>query len=152
MGEIRLETIKETEANTFVMLHPQWNYQESAQVSRSLHRTLNGKLFSYKWGNFARISLPLQFVPPDVGAVLEQWWRDDERLLFRMDTDKTRNGIVCLIGGELSPLPYQEAGNPAYRKGNLLLESVDGRTRLGRPFILGHITEGVLGNPELSLI
>ncbi len=152
MGNARLSTLHETGVNTAVELHPEWSLAAEQRVEASHHRTLSGRLFSYRWGSHAAYRVPLRFVPEDRRDLLRQWWRGGERLLFTANTSADNTGAVCFIVNRQEPLGHRVRGLHDHWAGLLRLEAADSRTGLGLPFVLDHPQFGLLDQPNLSVI
>jgi hypothetical protein len=152
MGDARLSTLRETEPNTALGLHPAWSLESLQRLDAGRPRARTGAAYVYAWGSHAAFRVPLSYVADDARAVLHAWWRAQERLLFTLDGSAQRSHAVCRIvnGGE--PLTRHEPPLAGRWGGVLELEAVDGRLRLGRPFILDDPLDGRLDQPDLSLL
>jgi hypothetical protein len=160
MGDIRLATLRETGVNTALVLHPEWAVTGERRLDASHHRSLAGRLYSYRWGAYSTWRVPLRFVDAAVRDLLDAWWRDRETLLFTLDTSAQPSGVVCRIVNPHEPLgrPVPDAPAPgpaqwpALWAGLLALEAVDGRQRLGLPFVLDDPVFGRLDQADLFLL
>lgn len=152
MGDARLATLHETSPNTAVTLHPAWTATVEQRLLASAHRALGGRLYGYRWGTHAAWRLPLAYVPRAQRDLLHGWWHDRERLLFTLDSSAERSHAVCRIVNDGLPLGVRVAPLAGHWAGVLELEAVDGRVRLGLPFILDHPVQGRLDQPHLSLL
>lgn len=152
MGTARLATYRETEPNTSVGLQPAWAVAAESRVQAAHHRTYSGRLYTYRWGVYGAWRVPLRFVPDDVRAALHGWWRGQEPLLFTLDDSAARSHALCRIVNDAEPLGRQARPFADRWAGVLELEAIDGRLRLGLPFILDHPADGRLDQPHLSLL
>jgi len=152
MGNARLATIRETEPNTALSLHPAWSLRAGQRLDAGRHRTRAGQDYVYRWGTHAAWEVPLGFVPEDARTLLHAWWRGQERLLFTLDDSAQRSHAVCRIVAAAEPLGRRVAPLAQQWAGTLSLAAVDGRLRLGLPFILDDPLAGRLDQPDLSLL
>lgn len=152
MGDMRLASIRETEPNTAVTLRPEWAALEQERLAASRHRTEDGRLYTYTWGRYPAFRVPLRFVAGGARERIGRWWHDRERLLLTLDTSVAHSSVVCRVSGRSEPLGHRVAPQADLWAGVLELLAVDGRGRLGRPFILDDPSDGRLDQPDLSLI
>jgi hypothetical protein len=152
MGDVRLATLRETEPNTALGLHPAWTLTAGQRLETERLRSRDGTLYGYRWGTHAALQVPLSFVADAERALLHAWWSGQERLLFTLDSSAARSHAVCRIVNGDTPLGLRVPSLGDAWAGLLELEAVDGRLRLGLPFILDDPLNGRLDQPHLSLL
>jgi hypothetical protein len=152
MGDASLASLRETEANTALTLHPAWTLAVQRRLAAQRHRAREGALYTYRWGAWGAWRVPLSFVGSAERALLHTWWRGQERLLFTLDDAVALSHAVCRIVNLEAPLGLRVPNLAERWVGLLELEALDGRQGLGLPFILDDPLDGRLDQPYLSLL
>jgi hypothetical protein len=107
-----------------IPLHPEWSFEERAQILRAQHRTRSGLLHTLVWEKFFAYTVPLRFLSDSHAALINWWWERQWALLLTLDTSDSESLYLVRIANETQPIgrrvrPYEDRW-----EGTLELESL----------------------------
>lgn len=75
-----------------VMIPPDKGYKFGRRQLRAELRTKAGGLFLYRWGDYAKHKIPVDFLPAAAASTVNSWWETNTPLLFFVES-----GGVCEV-------------------------------------------------------
>ncbi len=86
-----------------VTILPEFSYKFPMKQERSQHRTKNGKLFIYKWGEYQKFRVPVTFVSASDTALVNSWWNTNTELLYFVTSGSTTDVYSVFITNAEQP-------------------------------------------------
>ena len=111
------------DSSTAIELNVKYNTIISKQQMRSAHRTLSGNLYIYRWSNFIKHKINVDFMQSSNAAIINSWWETNTELLLFVTSDGTTEvQSVMLLNKDFPMNKYVKPYN-IYLSGKLQLES-----------------------------
>lgn len=107
-----------------ITIAPEWSTKFEAVQNKSAHRTKSGKLYSYKWGNFNRYEIPIEYLSSSQSSVINSWWAADAYVVLvrywegSYDFSQSCRMVNASAPMDELPKPYYH-----YRSGRIELET-----------------------------
>lgn len=105
-----------------VTLYPEWAYSFGEKQVRSEYRTKSGRLDIYKWYDYKKIKIPLNWVTGSDMAVVNSWWDSNTKLLFLITSDSVTEVHSVMIMNDETPLAQFNRPYNDYYRGTIELE------------------------------
>ena len=88
-------------------------YKNILQHTRSEARGKTGKHFEYKWGDWRKLGMDLQYVTPSDVSIINSWWDSRAELLLFIESSTATEVHSVMIMNEETPLagfvkPYDD--------------------------------------------
>ena len=116
-------TSRDYEAIGVLQIYPEWNLKKYSVNNKTDHRTKGGKLYSYKWGSYAKVEAELNYVQNSKASIINSWWSTDALIYFKVYS----GGVWDVTTGYLmnDNAPFAERSEPydQYKNGIIELES-----------------------------
>jgi len=106
---------------TAIWLNPEYNFKADLRKEESVHRTPDGSMYRYKWGEYDRWKFGLRWVSENDKYQLNTWYTNNTALLFSVDSGITVNSVY-IVNKELPIGEYEKPYMDQY-KGTLELET-----------------------------
>lgn len=106
-----------------IQLYPEYDYKDNEKIIESKHRTLSGKAYNYKWGEYERFEFSLNYVTEANALIVNSWWNSRAELLYFVTSDSTTDVYSVMIMNNENPLSGYNKPYDTYRKGKIILES-----------------------------
>ncbi len=94
--------ILQADSNTQVTLEPEFDYKDSSAKIENMHRTRDGSLFKYYWGDYTRIKFTIRFVNSETKEQINDWWLNNTELEFY--EEGTTDVSTVLITNKAKPI------------------------------------------------
>jgi len=124
MGNFKIG-VAGTNINSFIDIFPDYRYSFPETKNQIDHRTLSGKLFSYKFFTFNRFEVPLSWVNSDNRLLVNSWWNDNSNLVYFENYPDTSSGagFEVRITNPEEPFPsYNRMYEYQFYAGSVVLE------------------------------
>ena len=110
-------------SGTAIVLEPTYAFADVTEKIQSEHRTQSGKSYIYKWGDYRRFSIPVEYFSVSSAAIINSWWETNTELLFFISSDSGVDVSSVRISNKSAPFvsfakPYDDEMN-----GTILLET-----------------------------
>lgn len=105
-----------------VTLYPEYNYKGGDVQLKNQARTLSGKLYLYKRGDYEKFQFSVNYLPASDASLVNSWWDTNTKLLFFINSSTaTEVHSVILMNKDT---PFQQFNIPYADKykGKVLLE------------------------------
>jgi len=106
-----------------VTLTPEYDYDADEKKIQSDFRTLSGRLYQHKWGDFKSWNFSVKYFGNSDASIVNSWWNTNAELLFFIveDGSVTETNSVMLTGGR----PFTKYSKPYFDKmdGKIELET-----------------------------
>ena len=110
-------------SQTAIELKAKYSSKFSKDQQRSMHRTLTGNLYIYRWSNFIKHSFSVNFMQSSNAAIVNSWWENNTELLLFVTSDSVTEVFSVVLTNRNTPMnKYQKPYN-TYLSGKLQLES-----------------------------
>jgi hypothetical protein len=106
-----------------IQLYPEYDYKEPEKIIESSHRTLSGREYHYKFGDFRHFEFSLKFVSLANADIVNSWYNTRTELKFFVSSDTTTDVFSVMIMNRQSPLAEFIKPYVTYKKGKLILET-----------------------------
>lgn len=77
------------DSSTGVSLDPTYEFERRDTKVEDQHRTRSGARYVYKWGQYAKFKVPVEFVSSADASQVNSWWGANTKLLFKNESDST---------------------------------------------------------------
>lgn len=108
---------------TAIQLYPEYDYKDNTKLIESRHRTLSGRQYEYKWGQYERFEFSLNYVSEANAMIVNSWWSSRAELLFFIDSGGSTDVYSVMLMNNDNPLSQYNKPYDSYRKGKIILES-----------------------------
>ena len=122
-AEMELEYQLGISSDTVVVIEPDWNYRQGKKQFRTETRAKDGTLYSYKWGDYEKFSLSVQWASSSDAALVNSWWDDRTELLFFIVSGTATEVHSVMIMNNATPLAQHKKPYPDKYRGKIILES-----------------------------
>jgi hypothetical protein len=112
-----------TDSSDAIQLYPEYDYKDPEKLIESSHRTLGGREYHYKFGDYRRFEFTVKFVPLSAANVVNSWYNARSELLFFVTSDSTTDVYSVMIMNNESPLSKFEKPYITYKSGKIILET-----------------------------
>jgi hypothetical protein len=106
-----------------ITLYPEYDYKDASKLIESRHRTLSGRQYQYKWGDYEHFEFSLQYVSEANAAIVNSWWDSRAELLFFVNSGGATDVYSVMLMNKDNPLAGYNKPYDVYRKGKIILES-----------------------------
>lgn len=91
-------------------IKPNRQLEDLRQLTISEHQTLGGAYKTYKWNDYPRFNIRLEYVAHSDSQVINEWWKDSTELVFTDITSKAFLGRITNGNQPLSSIriPYDD--------------------------------------------
>jgi len=106
----------------YVLLQPEFDYEEKFVKDETRHRSLTGAEFAYTWGYFKKWKFSIELVDSYTVSYVNTWWQFNHDLKFRFlgnPPEKVR------IVNDAAPITKRHRGRHDLFKGVIELESYE---------------------------
>jgi hypothetical protein len=117
------QAIFEYEQSGVIQIYPTFEFKRFKRQIRSDHRMKGGSLFSFKWGDYERFEIPLEYVPVSKQQLVNEWWRDDNIIYFKQYSGSIWEVNTCQIVNKEAPLQKRQKPYTDYFQGKVILET-----------------------------
>lgn len=108
------------DSSTAVELTPEWDQVDKTTRLGVQHRTRNGGLFRYKFGEYFKLAVSLTEVASADASQINSWWGGTADLLWTADSGSTVTS--CQIFNKEKPLGQYDKPYDTLFKGKIELE------------------------------
>lgn len=106
-----------------IQLYPEYDYKDPEKLIEIKHRTLSGREYSYKSGEYNHFEFTLQFVSLANASIINSWHNSRAELLYFVTSDSTTDVYSVMIMNKESPLSQFTKPYITYKKGKIILET-----------------------------
>jgi hypothetical protein len=114
------------DTSSAVTILPDPGMARQDKIIESVHRTPTGARYSYKWGDYYAVKIPVSFVSSGDAAIVNSWWVSRAPLVFRQYDSTSGSGAAdvrsVMITNKKLPISKFEAPNLSELKGVIELE------------------------------
>lgn len=110
------------DSSNSISFEPEWGMSQPDKKVQSQHRTRDGSLYTYNWGDYQQFKFNLNFVNSSDVAIVNSWWATDTELLF-MDEDDATTVTSVQIMNATKPLTIRVKPYLEYTKGTINLST-----------------------------
>ena len=120
-----MAVMKLTDGINTVEFSPRKGYEIPEERRRSIHRTLDGTLYIYEWGQKGKYEIPLVGISKTDKEQIETWWQNITKLTFYPDlVDSPGTSLSVRIINEERPLQMMAPLWNEKFEGTLILREV----------------------------
>lgn len=98
------------------------SYSQGKKQVRDDHRTKTGKLYQYKYGDYARINVDVNYLPASDAALVNSWFENNSDLLFFVTSGSVTEVFSVHIMNTETPLASYSKPYDNLYKGVIKLE------------------------------
>lgn len=106
-----------------VQIYPTYEYKPSEEKIDSVHRSRSGSLYQYKWGDYEKWEVPVEYVPNSIAATINSWWNTNTELLFFIVSDSNVEVNSIILRNDKRPLAEFNKPYDVYKKGKIIMET-----------------------------
>lgn len=106
-----------------IQIYPEWDMKRFTVQNREEHRTRGGKMFSYKWGDYERLEVPIEYISDSKAAIINSWWATDALIYFKIYSGGVWQVNTCYLMNDGAPLDIHPKPYDQYFNGRLELET-----------------------------
>ncbi|RKY33173.1 MAG: hypothetical protein DRP74_00540 [Candidatus Omnitrophota bacterium] len=121
-----MRVMKLTDGVTSIEFSPAKGFEVPEDRPRTAHKTLDGELYIYEWGNKRKYVVPVTKISRDDRDIFVGWWQNLTKLTFYPDLkyDPTDSISVRIINEERPLQAMFDPGWETYFEGELILREV----------------------------
>lgn len=106
-----------------IQIYPEWDMKRFTVQNREDHRTRGGKMFSYKWGDYERLEVPIEYISDSKAAIINSWWATDALIYFKIYSGGVWQVNTCYLMNDGAPFDIHPKPYDQYFNGRLELET-----------------------------
>ena len=107
---------------TAIPLVVDFSYKRRKRKIQSKHRARDGSLYLYKWGDYPRFRVKVEFLTNSQSGIVNSWWDSDTELLFFITSGGVTEVNSVMMTDTESPIKQMQRPSAEYFKGVINLE------------------------------
>lgn len=121
--EVKISDYRDMLSLGVIQIYPEWDMKRFTVQNREDHRTRGGKMFSYKWGDYERLEVPIEYISDSKAAIINSWWATDALIYFKIYSGGMWQTNTCYLMNDGAPFDIHPKPYDQYFNGRLELET-----------------------------
>ncbi len=123
LDNVRISEPNYYEQDEVIQIYPIEGYKLFSNQNKSDHRTKGGALYSFKWGDYKKFEIPIEYFPNSKAQLVNEWWENDSLIYFKIFSGGVWETNTCYITNKKLPFSERQKSYTNQFNGQIKLET-----------------------------